>query len=242
MKVDIHGEGKNVVLLHGCPVPPESMRAIRERLEGSYRVIVPDLAGLGLDLVASLEVLEKTLRAHGVEQAMVVGHSMGFYRAVQLARSGGIEVTRIAGLGPIAHFTDESLAQYAELADALDAGGLDVAGIALSLWYPSAFLEANAEVGATVRGWFERMGDALVVEALRKEFVGPDLHPTLHEIDVPVYLRVGELDAATPPALARAIADALPDVRLDVVEGAGHFLHDEDRAATLSALEKFLEA
>lgn len=242
LEVEIYGEGENVVLLHGCPVPPESMRSVREWLEGSYRVIVPKLTNVGLDLRDSLEPLEEALRAHGVEQAMVIGHSLGFYRALQLAGSDGIDVTKIVGLGPIAHVTDETLAQYAALADALEAGEIDIAGVALSLWYPAPYLEANPEAAATVRRWFEEIGDPSIIDALRIEFAGPDLHALLEDIDVPVYLRVGELDAATPPALAQAIAEGLSDVRLDIVAGVGHFPHDEETEATMSAVARFLGA
>ncbi|MFU8805117.1 MAG: alpha/beta fold hydrolase [Bradymonadaceae bacterium] len=240
LDVDIYGEGENVVLLHGCPVPPESMRSVWEWLEGSYRVIVPNLTGIGLDLLESLEPIEEALQAHGVEQAALIGHSLGFYRALQLAGSDGIDVTKIVGLGPIAHVTDEALAQYAGLADAIEAGGFDVAGVALSLWYPAPYLEANPQAAATVRRWFEEMGDQVIIDTLRNEFGGPDLHPILEDIDVPVYLQVGDLDVATPPGLAEVIAEGLSDVRLDVFTGVGHFLHDEASEATLSAVERFL--
>ncbi|HEX9375040.1 MAG TPA: alpha/beta hydrolase [Actinomycetota bacterium] len=48
----------------------------------------------------------------------------------------------------------------------------------------------------------------------------------LARIDCPTLVCVGELDPATPVAAAREIADALPQgsARLEVVQGAGHFV------------------
>jgi len=240
MKVDVYGEGPTVVLLHGCPVPPESLRPIWEYLRGSYRVVVPDLTGLGVGLVESLGAIELALKAHGVKDAALIGHSLGAYRAFQLARSGVIDVTRIVGLGPIAHFSEETLTQFAAFADEFDVDTSKMSDMALGGWYSLAFKEANPDLDATVNGWFHTMGEAVISQALRTEFAGPDLHPVLHEIDVPVYLRVGSLDITTPAALAEAIAALLPDARLDIAQGAAHFLHDEEPETALFAVESFL--
>ena len=240
LEVNSYGEGTNVVLLHGCPVPPESVRDIRDRLQESYRVVVPNLTGINLDMKDSRAAIEEALLANGVEKAALVGHSLGAYRAFQLALSGVVEVTKVVALGPVVNYTDASLAQYGELADGIEAGAINVAEVALPLWYSESFLEANPNKESTVRRWFDEMGDQVVIDSLRVEFQGPDLHPLLHQVDLPVYIRVGELDAATPPEFSEAIAAHLPDVRLDIVPDVGHFLHEEDREPTLLAVESFL--
>ncbi|HYZ79209.1 MAG TPA: alpha/beta hydrolase [Gaiellaceae bacterium] len=52
-----------------------------------------------------------------------------------------------------------------------------------------------------------------------------DVLDRLAGIDCPTLVCVGELDPITPGAAAREIVEALPaaTVRLEVVEGAGHF-------------------
>jgi pimeloyl-ACP methyl ester carboxylesterase len=54
---------------------------------------------------------------------------------------------------------------------------------------------------------------------------GFDVLDQLAGIDCPTLVCVGEPDPATPVSAAREIADALPAglVRLEVIEGAGHF-------------------
>jgi pimeloyl-ACP methyl ester carboxylesterase len=47
----------------------------------------------------------------------------------------------------------------------------------------------------------------------------------------PVLACCGEHDPVTPPAFAQAIADAVPNGRTAVVDGAAHWCHLEEPAA-----------
>jgi 3-oxoadipate enol-lactonase len=240
LKLEYYGEGSPVLLLCGGVVLTDTVAPIRDHLATHYQVIVPDFAGIGVSLDASVDMLVRALAEAGIEEAACIGHSSGFHRALILADSGAIRVTGIVGLGSIAYSTPEVLTTYAGLADGIDAGAINPPDVALNMWYTPSYLEANPDAEPRLRGWFDRLGNALVSQALREEFVGPDLHPRLEHIDVPVYMRVGELDGATPPAMTIAIAEGLPNATYDVVPGAGHFLQDEDRAETLAAIDRFL--
>ncbi|HXJ65456.1 MAG TPA: alpha/beta hydrolase [Actinomycetota bacterium] len=52
--------------------------------------------------------------------------------------------------------------------------------------------------------------------------LGLDYRHALEHIRVPALVIVGDVDRLTPPVTAKAMADALPDARLVVLEGAGH--------------------
>jgi pimeloyl-ACP methyl ester carboxylesterase len=52
--------------------------------------------------------------------------------------------------------------------------------------------------------------------------LGLDFRHALEHIRVPALVIVGDVDRLTPPVTAKAMADALPDARLVVMEGAGH--------------------
>ncbi|MGI6877763.1 alpha/beta fold hydrolase [Microbacterium sp. gxy059] len=54
-----------------------------------------------------------------------------------------------------------------------------------------------------------------------------DLRPRLHEIRCPVLIIQGSRDAGVPPARSRAAADAVPDARYELIEGAGHWSNRE---------------
>ncbi len=52
--------------------------------------------------------------------------------------------------------------------------------------------------------------------------IGLDYRHALQHIRVPALVIVGDVDRLTPPVTAKALADALPDARLVVLQGAGH--------------------
>ncbi len=54
-----------------------------------------------------------------------------------------------------------------------------------------------------------------------------DVTARLAEIAMPVKLLVGEQDQYFPPAASVKLSKALPNATLDVIAGAGHFLHLE---------------
>ena len=241
--IETFGEGPNVVLLHGSPVPPESVASIRDRLSESFHVIIPDVETVGLGPEPANRRLVDDLLAEGIERAAVVGHSFGCLRAWLLAESDRFEVTRIAALAPLAYYPDEVKAQHHQLADALEGGAMALGEVAETLapqWFTDDYLAEHPSALECTQSWFDDLGVDGIVEAVRVDTVAPDLRDRLGAIDIPVYIRVGEKDGATPPDWAEEIAELLPDGRLDVVDGVGHFVHDEDREATLEAVDAFL--
>lgn len=80
------GHGDAVVLLHGCPFHSLEWQAVLPRLSEHYRVIAPDLLGLGdtevtLDedyrLPQDVEMVRGLLDALSIEHAHFVGHDHG---------------------------------------------------------------------------------------------------------------------------------------------------------------------
>jgi pimeloyl-ACP methyl ester carboxylesterase len=68
-----------------------------------------------------------------------------------------------------------------------------------------------------------------------------DLSHAVEHVTVPSLIVVGDLDRLTPPASARRLADALPDGRLVVLEGAGHMAPLERHEQFNRVLGRFLE-
>jgi pimeloyl-ACP methyl ester carboxylesterase len=80
------GEGEPLVLLHGCPFHAYEWREAIPRLATRFRVIAPDLLGLGdtevtltddYRLPRDAEMVCGLLDALGIDQAHVVGHDHG---------------------------------------------------------------------------------------------------------------------------------------------------------------------
>jgi pimeloyl-ACP methyl ester carboxylesterase len=90
------GKGEPLVLLHGWGSSRRDFTAVLPRLTERFDVINVDLPGAGrsrhLDerptVAAIADAVERTLDAEGVEQAHVLGNSLGARVALELARRG----------------------------------------------------------------------------------------------------------------------------------------------------------
>lgn len=68
-----------------------------------------------------------------------------------------------------------------------------------------------------------------------------DLRDRLGEIRLPTLVIAGAADQLTPLKHGRALAEGLPDARLVILPGAGHFLALEAPQATATAVARFLD-
>jgi pimeloyl-ACP methyl ester carboxylesterase len=67
-----------------------------------------------------------------------------------------------------------------------------------------------------------------------------DLRPSLVSVRMPVLVIVGALDAATPPALGRALADGVTGARFVEIPDCGHCPPLEAPDTLLALIEPFL--
>jgi proline iminopeptidase len=67
-----------------------------------------------------------------------------------------------------------------------------------------------------------------------------DVRPHLPGLRIPALVVVGSEDWVTPPVAARRLAEGLPDARLVIVPGAGHFPFSEEPELFLEAVRAFL--
>jgi pimeloyl-ACP methyl ester carboxylesterase len=66
------------------------------------------------------------------------------------------------------------------------------------------------------------------------------LAPFLGEVRVPTLVVAGEHDAIVPRACAQQYVEALPDARLEVVAGAGHYVEIEQPGALAQLVTAFV--
>jgi len=81
-----------------------------------------------------------------------------------------------------------------------------------------------------------------IAGALRGMAIRPDRRNDLARIAVPTLVLVGEEDVITPPAEVQALADAIPNARLEVVPEAGHMAPFENAAVANAVILRFLES
>jgi len=112
----IAGKGKTILLLHGFGEDHNIWLKLSETLSNDFQILMPDLTGTGLS--ASLPHLNYSIEDHattirkmlgnaGVEQVIVMGHSMGGYVSLAFAGSNP-GYTRGLGLLHSTSFADDA--------------------------------------------------------------------------------------------------------------------------------------
>jgi pimeloyl-ACP methyl ester carboxylesterase len=175
-------------------------------------------------LVAFLDAIE-------LEQAVLVGHSMGGGIALDVALRFP---DRVAGLGLVA--TGARL----RVAPAILSSIREDKEQAVSLICRAAFgPEAPEEMERLGR---RQMG-ATPAEVLHGDFAACDdfdVMDQLGRIEAPTLVLCGTQDRLTPPKYAVYLRDAIAGATLSLVEGAGHMVMIEQPAAVVWALTEFL--
>ncbi|MGQ3285252.1 alpha/beta fold hydrolase BchO [Bosea sp. (in: a-proteobacteria)] len=250
------GQGPTLLLLHGTGASTHSWRDLLPLLARDFHVVAPDLPGHGfteaperdrLSLPAMARGLTALLGKLGVEPEGIVGHSAGAAIAMQMVLTGAVapsclislngallpfkgvasqlfpSVARLLVLNPLVPRlfawragSTEAVTQLLEgMGSRLDARGQDL--------YQRLF--SNRVHVASTLGMMANWD----LEALGRSF---------GRLDLPVLLVVGAGDRAVPPSDARAVAQRLPDARIETLPGAGHLIHEEkpgDIAALIGA-------
>ncbi|MBE1530754.1 alpha/beta fold hydrolase [Actinomadura algeriensis] len=252
---EVAGTGPLIVLAHGMGDSRAAYRAVIPQLvaEG-FRVAAVDLRGSGESSVGwpewSRAAVADDLLAlirHLGGPAVLVGHSFsGGAATIAAAR----EPSLVSAVVELAPFTRKQSIRLGDLrVKRFRRGMLRLLGAGMfgsvPLW--RSYLDV-AYPGAKPDHWDERIAriDAMMREPGRmKAMQGmgrsapTDAGARLGDVRSPVLVVMGTLDPdwADPRAEGTAIVDALPSGigRLEVIDGAGHYPHDQfpDRVASL---------
>ncbi|MFC4057455.1 alpha/beta fold hydrolase [Planomonospora corallina] len=244
------GEGTPVVLLHAFPMSSAMWLAQREGLAAECKVITPDLRGFGgsplgddepsLDVMA--DDVARLLDEEGVERAVVGGQSMGGYVAMALCRRHPDRVLGVVLADTKATADPEAArANRERIASAvLDRGTSVLVEEVLPGLVGPTTKQRRAMVLGRIRGLVQAAPPAAVAWAQRAMAARPDSFDTLRGLKVPALVIVGEEDELSPVSDAEAMAEAVPDGRLAVIEKAGHLSAIEQPEAFNRAVTAFL--
>ncbi len=103
-------------------------------------------------------------------------------------------------------------------------------------------LEQRPERVEPMRAVMEQTAPQGIAGALRGMASRPDRRGDLPKIAVPTLVLVGEEDVITPPAEAKAMAEAIPNARLEVIPRAGHMAPYENPSVANAAILRFLKS
>jgi pimeloyl-ACP methyl ester carboxylesterase len=241
-----------LALLHGLYGQAGNFGVVQRRLAAKRRVLAVDLRNHGASPHApgmsyadmAADVLE-TLRARAALPCAVLGHSMGGKVAMRAALDQPQTVARlvVADIAPVAYDHTVSHADYLTTMQAIPLHpGLTraAADAVLAEAVPSAelrsFLLLNLRFGGAAPHW--KLGLAEIAAAL-DELTGWSAVPGATYDGPTLFLSGGRSDYVRPEhrSLIRAL---FPQARFAVLDQAGHWLHAEDPAGFLAAVEGFL--
>jgi 3-oxoadipate enol-lactonase len=251
--VDHAGQGELLLFLHGVGGRRQNWRRQIEHFARTHHAAAWDARGYGGSedvngpraFTDFADDVARLLDALGVERAHLCGLSMGGRIALvfwSLHRERVASLT-LADTSAGSKETQDPARVEAFLAarrkpllEGRTPGDL-APELVLQLIGPACSEEARAEMTASLAQL--RVEPYLkTLEAVTRFNDFPDFSA----IDVPVQVIVGSEDKVAPPPIARAMADAIPGARLDVIAGAGHVSNVEQPDQFNGILERFLAA
>ena len=243
-----------MLLLNGGLMTIAAWEPIATALASRFQVVRCDFRGQLLSpgepeprLDAHVRDLVELIDGLGLERVHLVGTSYGglvglLFASLHPERTAS--VTAIAATGRITPEFSESSARCRELALEAAAGGdgARVLDYILPSTYTPEYLERQAPALEFHRRWIAALpviwfrGLAAILSSVE----GLDLTPHLSAIRCPALIIAGERDAMFPLEQSRALAEAIPGARLEIVPGAPHGIVVENPDTTARLLLDFL--
>ncbi|MFN8123632.1 MAG: alpha/beta fold hydrolase [Thermoleophilia bacterium] len=236
-----------LVLLHPYPVDAGFWDPVRALLRPERPVLTPEAPGFGA--AAPEPGWTVTGYADAVAgriaewapggRAAVCGLSLGGYVALAIAaRHPGLLAALVLADTRAEPDDDTALAGRADGIARIEIEGADgyLRDFLPRVVSPSA-PDAPRGALAALAG---RQPPGTLCDALRALAGRVDRRPDLPSVACPTLVVVGEDDAATPPAVARVMADGIPGARLAVVPGAGPMTALERPDAFAALVEEHL--
>jgi pimeloyl-ACP methyl ester carboxylesterase len=240
------GEGVPVILLHGITDSWYSWRRVLPRLDKKYRVYALDLRGHGdtdkpaagyamkdfaADVVAFMDAMK-------IKKAVVAGHSMGSFVALQTALDapGRVEKLLIMGTATTARndATIDLKKSFDELKDPLDEKFVrDFQVGASSESVPGDFMDGIVRHSMKV--------PARVWKAALSGVMAEDYQPRLGRIKAPTLIVWGDKENLFLRPEQEILKTKIANSSLKIYEGAGHSPHWEYPEKFAADLTEFLK-
>ncbi len=243
---------ESLVLLHGFTHTGASWEqvqaALAEQVQGApaerYRGLAPDIRGHGSAAglrPVTLDAVIEDVAALAPGRFTLVGYSMGGRIALHVALALGARVQRLVLIGASPGIADVAEREARREADERLVSEIESSTVEefAERWATATAVLAGqpASVREMVHQDRLRNTPAGLAAALRGLGTGalPSLWDRLTELDMPVELIVGERDEKFT-AIARAMAEKIPDPGLSLVAGSGHAVHLEAPAAVAAII------
>lgn len=237
-----------LVLLHGFPMDGRVWDDVAAITSGHWRTLRPDFPGFGKSPAAPFTIdtladdLRELLARLDALPAVVAGLSMGGYVALALARRHPRDLAGLALVDSRANADDATGQRKRD--QMIKLAGRGGAAAVVEHMHPNMLAEATyserPDIALRLR---QIMLDtpaetiALASAAMRDR---PDQQELLGQIDIPVAVIVGALDAITPPSVSEQMAQSIRGAELSVIPDAGHLSPIERPREVAAALDRLM--
>lgn len=249
LHTDISGQGQPLVLIHGLFGSYENLGVIARALQDRFQIINLDLRNHGrspwadsMGYPAMAQDVAETLDSLGIDQAFVLGHSMGGKTAMQFALDYPNRVLKLvlADISPVVSqarhqriLTGLNAIDLASLVDRKQADQqlssfVDEAGV-------RAFLLKN--LVKTEHGFQWKLNLPVLTAHYEQVLAAP---VTNHAFEKPTLFIKGGLSDYILPEHQTEILRLFPLARAKIIHGTGHWLHAEKPAAFSKIVADFL--
>lgn len=223
---------RTLVFIHGAGCTGGVFAAQTSAFAGSQALTLPGHATPGEpeSIAEMADAVADALRERGIDDAILVGNSMGGAIALELALRHEPWLRAVALVG-----SGAKLRVSAAIFDAIRAD-FPAAVTMLTGYF---FAEPREDLAGPIAAEMLRVGR----EQTLRDFAacdGFDVSARLGEIDIPVMALTGERDVMTPPKFAALLADRIPGGISRILPGAGHLAMVERPNETNEALRAFV--
>lgn len=246
---ETHGHGRPVILLHGWLESWDHWLGTMESLGHHHKTYALDFWGFGesgkqgdsFTVQDYVEMVNQFMERLGIEQAAILGHSMGGTVTLSLTLEHPERVGRAVVIGsPI---VGDGLALFLRLAArrSLASIAYRVPGaIPLGVRLFSPFLARDWK---TWYRMFERDLSRTTLESFHYSIASlrkTDLRPRLREIQVPTLGVYGRVDRIVNPRQGEVLAQGTPQAEIHYFENSGHFPMLDETQRFYQTVHEFL--
>jgi pimeloyl-ACP methyl ester carboxylesterase len=243
------GAGMPVLFLHAFPLNRTMWAPQTSALVAQWRCIAPDFRGLGESTGEGPWTVDRfaddvvsVLDGLSIARAAIVGLSMGGYVALALWRRHRERVRGLVLADTRAGAdSEETRARRAQLIEVARTKGSEaVASMQIAGLVGKSTREKNPDVYDALHRMMAQAPEGGIIGGLQAMMSRPDSTSLLGQIDLPTLVVVGDEDVVTPVKEARAMHEAIPASRFEVLTQAGHLSSAERPAAFNTVLSEFL--
>lgn len=255
-----HGAGSPVVLIHGYPLSGRAWdKQVPVLLDAGHRVITYDRRGfgqssqpaVGYDYDTFAADLHALLEYLGVNDAVLVGHSMGTGEVTRyLGRHGSARVAKGVLISPIPPYLLQTEDNPDGVPQSLFDGFVQAAQADTPAWmkgFLDNFYNFDSLRGGLVSEQAHQASWNLAVSASATAAVAciptwtTDFRHDLSQIDVPMLVVQGDADQVLPlEKTGKRLPGLIKDMRLVVIEGGPHAIAWTHAEQVNAALLDFL--